>query len=294
MFLRSFYILIFVLALGFVLPHIAVAQEEKVPPLPAPLENMVKEGAQVRYLGKQAGMEGWISILRGKEQYFYVTPDREAFVMGLLFNKDGKMMTLRQVQALQKKEGAELDVFASAPEEKPSPFEAIASGQVDKAFKTPAEQLYNDLENSNWIPLGQRGAPVVYTFIDPQCPYCHAFVNDLRKDYLNNGMVQLRIIPVGFRDETRAQAAFLLSVPSPRDRYFRFLDGDKEALPVSQDINQQGVQRNLAIMQSWKLNVTPLTVYRGQDGDVKIVQGRPQDLPAMLADVKPQGNDTSN
>ena len=224
--------------------------------------------------------------MRGQEQYFYVTPDREAFLMGLMFNKDGKMVTLNQVQKLQLEEGETLDAFASPAEVEPSPFEAIASGEVDKAFKTPAEQLFADIEGSNWVRVGQPDAPVVYSFIDPQCPYCHEFIKDLRGDYLTNGMVQVRMIPVGFRDETRAQAAFLLSVPSPQDRWFRHLDGDESALPISSSINQQGVQKNLAIMQSWKLNVTPLSVYRAKNGEVKIVQGRPKDLPAMLADIK--------
>jgi thiol:disulfide interchange protein DsbG len=285
MILRTSYGLFFALLLLFALP-MSVQAQEKVPPLPAPLENMVKDGAQVRYLGKQYGMEGWIAILRGQEQYFYVTPDREAFLMGLMFNKDGKMVTLNQVQKLQLEEGETLDAFASPAEVEPSPFEAIASGEVDKAFKTPAEQLFADIEGSNWVRVGQPDAPVVYSFIDPQCPYCHEFIKDLRGDYLTNGMVQVRMIPVGFRDETRAQAAFLLSVPSPQDRWFRHLDGDESALPVSSSINQQGVQKNLAIMQSWKLNVTPLSVYRAKNGEVKIVQGRPKDLPAMLADIK--------
>lgn len=285
MILRTSYGLFFALLLLFALP-MSVQAQEKVPPLPAPLENMVKDGAQVRYLGKQYGMEGWIAILRGQEQYFYVTPDREAFLMGLMFNKDGKMVTLNQVQKLQLEEGETLDAFASPAEVEPSPFEAIASGEVDKAFKTPAEQLFADIEGSNWVRVGQPDAPVVYSFIDPQCPYCHEFIKDLRGDYLTNGMVQVRMIPVGFRDETRAQAAFLLSVPSPQDRWFRHLDGDESALPISSSINQQGVQKNLAIMQSWKLNVTPLSVYRAKNGEVKIVQGRPKDLPAMLADIK--------
>lgn len=285
MFSNAPYRLFLIISIVLVMPLVAEAQERDVPPLPAPLENMVSEGAQVRYLGEQYGMDGWIAIQRGQEQYFYVTPDREAFVMGLMFDKSGKMLTLRQVEALQKKEGAALDVFASPEQAESSPFDKIASGETDDAFKTPAEQLYADVENSNWVAIGQPDAPVIYTFIDPQCPYCHAFINDLRDNYLPNGMVQVRMIPVGFRDETRAQAAFLLSVPNPRKRWFAHLDGDETALPVSQDINQQGVQKNLSIMQSWKLNVTPLSIYRAKDGEVKIVQGRASDLRELLADI---------
>lgn len=269
------------------MPFSAKAQEKNnVPPLPAPLENLVKDGAQLRYLGREHGLDGWIAIQRGQEQYFYVTQDREVFVSGLLFDKSGKMLTMRQVQALQKETGGALDAFAEKADVKPSPFEAAASGQVDKAFKTPSEQLFADIEGSNWIPLGKEGAPVAYAFIDPQCPHCHDFINDLRRDMIPNGLIQLRIVPVGFRDETRAQAAFMLSIPDAQKRFFDYLDGNKDALPVSTNINQQGVERNLAIMQSWKLNVTPLIVYRGQDGKVKIIQGRPQSTQDFIADLK--------
>jgi thiol:disulfide interchange protein DsbG len=43
--------------------------------------------------------------------------------------------------------------------------------------------------------------------------------------------------------------------------------------------------RNLAIMQSWKFNVTPMIVYRAKDGSVKIVRGKPKDLDALVNDI---------
>jgi len=97
--------------------------------------------------------------------------------------------------------------------------------------------------------------------------------------------VQVRLIPVGFRDETRAQAAFLMATPNPQERWFKHMDGDETALPAKSELNQQGVQRNLSLMQSWKLNVTPMLVYRGKDGSVKIVRGKPQDPAGVIADI---------
>lgn len=270
-------------------PLAAKAQSE--PPLPEPLQHLVTEGAQMRYLGRHNSLDGWIAIKNGQEQYFYVTEDGQAFLMGLLFDKTGKVVTLRQVKELQEKNGATLDLFAS--EDAPGLMGETSQPGIDqlvdktkREFKTPAEQLFADVESGNYITLGNPQAPYLYTFIDPQCPYCHAFLNDLRADYIEKGLIQVRMIPVGFRDETRAQAAFLLAVPDPQDRWFRHLAGDKEALPVTPDINQQGVQRNLAIMQSWKVNVTPFTVYRAASGEVKIVQGRAQDLRQIVSDLK--------
>lgn len=254
--------------------------QDTLPTLPKPIQNLVDEGAQIRFLGKDHGLDAWITIKNGQEQYFYVMPDGEAFVMGVLFDDTGRAVTVDQVSRLRTESGDEiLDTLASD-------FPAANQGQNESfEFKTPAERMFYDIENSNWVPMGNPGAPVIYSFIDPQCPHCHAFVNDLRNGLLENGKVQLRMIPVGFKDETRAQAAFLLATPNPQERWMRHMDGDETALPAKSEINQQGVQRNLALMQSWKFSVTPMLVYRSKDGSVKLVRGRPKDLDAMIADV---------
>ena len=256
--------------------------QEALPDLPAPIQNLVDEGAQIRYLGREHGLNSWLTIKNGQEQYFYVLPDGSAFVMGVLFDAKGELVTVDQVARLRGQGDSLLDSLASdfgeTNNERTSKAEAFE-------FKSPSEQLYHDIENSNWVGLGKPGAPVIYSFVDPQCPHCHAFINDLRGGLLENGNIQVRMIPVGFKDETRAQAAFLMAAPNPQQRWFNHMDGDNEALPAKSEINQQGVQRNLAIMQAWKFSVTPMTVYRAKDGSVKIVRGRPRDLRSMIADI---------
>ena len=261
----------------------AVAQNA-IPELPAPLQNEVDNGAQIRFLGRDKGFDGWIMFKNGQEQYFYVSPDRSAFVMGMLFDDKGEMITVDQVQRLQNSEGEILDTLAG--ETLVTDGNSRTSGQEAFEFKTPSERLYHDIENSNWVPIGGgTGAPILYSFIDPQCPHCHRFIEDIREDYIEKDRVQLRMIPVGFREETRSQAAFLMATPNPEDRWFKHMDGDEAALPAKSELNQQGVQRNLSVMQSWKLNVTPMLVYRGKDGSVKIVRGKPQDPDSLIADI---------
>ena len=255
------------------------AAQEGLPQLPPPVQTLVDEGAQIRYLGKEHGLDSWLTIKNGREQYFYVLPGGEAFLMGVMFDNKGKVITVDQVRRLREKGDPVLDSLtadASPATQKNETFE----------FKSPSEQLFFDIENSNWVPLGQPGTPVLYSFIDPQCPHCHAFINDLRDDeLLKKGRVQLRMIPIGFREETKSQAAFLLATPNPQEKWFRHMDGDKSALPARSEINSQGVQKNLAIMQSWKFNVTPMIVYRGKNGNVKIVRGRPKDIGSLIADI---------
>ncbi|MCB1721733.1 MAG: thioredoxin fold domain-containing protein [Alphaproteobacteria bacterium] len=276
---RFFVFLTLVLFIGAV-PALA-QPTEPLPQLPDPIQNLVNEGAQIRFLGKDHGLDAWLTIKNGVEQYFYVLPDGEAFVMGVLFDKTGKLVTVNQVSRLRSEGDTLLDTLAEFPIPEASdtekPFE----------FQTPAEQMFADIEGSNWVPFGRLDAPIIYSFIDTQCPHCHAFMQELiNGGYLDSGKVQLRMIPVGFKEQTQAQAAFLIASPNPQERWFQHMKGDETALPAKTEINQQGVQRNLAIMQSWKFDATPMVVYRGRDGSVKIIRGKPQDLKAVLADLK--------
>ncbi|MAE52048.1 MAG: thiol:disulfide interchange protein DsbG [Micavibrio sp.] len=283
-FLRQTFLFLFVfIAMGIITTAAQAQSEEPLPKLPEPIQNLVNEGAQIRYLGRDYGVDAWITIKNGKEQYFYVLPDQKAFLMGVMFDNTGKLVTVDQVTRLRQQNGGDkmLDILT---EDFTSEVQA-SNKDGEFEFKSPSEQLFHDVQNSNWIPLGNAGAPIMYAFIDPQCPHCHAMLEDLKKDYIDTGRVQIRIIPIGFREETRAQSAFLLAAPNPQERLFKYMAGDEEALPARSEINQQGVQRNLALMQSWKFNVTPMVVYRSVAGDVKLVRGRPQNIEALVNDL---------
>lgn len=255
-----------------------------IPDVPEALEALADRGAQLRYLGTEHGLDGWIAIYQGEEQYYYVTADKKAFVTGLMFGSDGRPVTVDQVRMLQAQGGDVLDLLAEAPPktEAPKTIESVADGLKSK---TPGERMFADTENSNWIRLGRETAPVIYSFIDPQCPHCHEFIQKIRKDYIDTGLVQVRIIPVGFLEGSLAQAAFLVSSPDAEARFFKHMDGDKDALPAKSDISTQAIQKNMALMQTWKFNVTPLTTYRSRSGEVKIVRGVAKDIPALIADL---------
>jgi len=275
---RFFAVLALIMMLGY--GTVQAQATDPLPNLPDPIQTLVNEGAQIRFLGKDHGMDAWLTIKNGVEQYFYVLPDQSAFLMGVMFDQKGKLVTVEQVNRLRSEGDTLLDTLAEFPAPENStenkPFE----------FKSPAEQMFSDIEKSNWVALGQPGAPVVYSFIDTQCPHCHTFIKELKDGgYFDSGKVQLRMIPVGFKEETRSQAAFLIATPNPQQRWFQHMEGDENALPAKSEINQQGVQRNLAVMQSWKFNVTPMLVYRGRDDSVKLVRGKPQDLNTLFADL---------
>lgn len=266
--------------------------EADLPPLPDTLKNLAVQGAQVRYLGREAGLDGWLFVQGGQEQFFYVTPDREAVLMGLLFDKSGKLVTVRQVQNLQKGNDPTLeslvnaDQGASVTDTAESAIAKLQEQLVKQSAMTPAEKLFAAVEKAGHVALGSESAPVIYAFLDPQCPHCHAFMNDIRKDYIDGGQLQVRMIPVGLRDDTKAQAAVLLASPDPQAAWFRHLDGDKNALPVSGQINLQAIEANLEIMHEWKLDATPTIIYKAASGEIKIIRGKPRNPADILNDLR--------
>lgn len=281
------FLFIISLILSFLSP-LAIGQaqaQDKIPEIPEALQVLVDRGAQARYLGQRHGLDGWITIFQGQEQYYYVTPNGEGFLMGLLFDRDGTMVTLNQVRDLQRQSTDGLDFLAADKKIDEKLTTAIQDTNKVFEYKTPAERMFADVENSNWLSFGDKSAPVIYSFMDPQCTHCHAFMKDLRHDYIEKGLVQVRMIPVGFREETLAQAAFLLASPDAKERWYKHLDGDTAALPAKKGTNTQGIQKNLALMQTWKFSVTPMTIYRGKDGKIKLVRGRVGNMSDILADL---------
>lgn len=276
---------IFLIALAVLTVPLAAMAQGSDPVLPDTLQNLAAKGAQIRYLGREKNLDGWVAIHQGQEQYFYATPDREAVMMGLLFDKSGKLITMRQVQNLQKGNEPTLESLAIAPEP-----EVDAIAEIQKQLKvretlSPSQKLFTQIEESNWLVFGDEKAPVVYAFLDPQCPHCQEFMKEIRKTYVDAGQIQLRMIPVGFHDATKSQAAFLLAAPDYKDRWYKYLDGDTEALPVDSSLNKQAVEMNLAIMTEWKFDATPMIVYKSAEGDIKIVRGRPKNTAEILTDL---------
>lgn len=250
-----------------------------IPTAPEPIQNLAADGAQIRFLGNEHGVDAWMTMKNGQEQYFYVLPNGKAFLMGVLFDDKGKVVTVDQVRRLRS--GGDPLVDALAEREK-----FTADVQTDTKFQTPAEQMFRTVSESNWIALGQSDAPVAYAFVDPRCPHCHSFVKDMQAD-IDAGKIQVRLIPVGVlgRDSV-SQSAFLLAAPNPAQRWMDHMSDDPaKALPVKEGLSEQGVMRNMQIMQSWKMDATPIVVYRDKQDSVKIIRGKPKDSAAFINDI---------
>lgn len=259
------------------------ARPKDWPDLPDPIKNLVNEGAQIRYLGRNHGLDGWLTIKQGREQYYYVTPDRKAIVMGVMFDETGKLETVRQIQELRRSEGDALDTLTQAQRMR----QAIAEPSGRQEFKTPGQRMYASVEAGNWIVMGDEYAPPVYAFIDPECPHCHDFIQDMDEaGYIDRGQIQIRILPVGVISRASLrQSAYLLAAPDPGEALMAHIEGDEDALRADTSLNTQGVQRNMALMQEFKIDVTPFIIYKDSRGEIKIIRGRPGSPDTLIGDL---------
>jgi protein-disulfide isomerase len=151
---------------------------------------------------------------------------------------------------------------------------------------SPGEQLYADFEKSAFVNVGSGKR--LFMIINPECPHCKTTWKEFR-DSVKQGKVQVALIPMaGLGSDAERAAAQLLSAPDPMAAWDRYVDGDAKALAgEAKPEKLQAVRSNFALADKWQVQATPYMAYRGRDGKVKIIQGKPKDMAQLLADLAP-------
>lgn len=142
--------------------------------------------------------------------------------------------------------------------------------------KSLSERLYTDVENAHWVSIGSETAPIIYVFVDSQCNYCHEYWFDLATPYVEEGALQVRLIPVAIiNDKSKTQGAELLFAGDPATAWRRHVKGDPQALSGTgdNDIAMEAVELNTELFKRWNMRSTPYSVYRGPNGAVRVVRG---------------------
>lgn len=156
--------------------------------------------------------------------------------------------------------------------------EAMLNELVSKPM---GEQEWSRLESSKWVLDGKADAPrIVYTFSDPNCPYCNRFWEAARP-WVDSGKVQLRHVLVGIiRADSPNKAAAILDASDRSAALFEnehnFTKGGiKPADKISVATNK-ALEEHLALMHSLGFRGTPGIVVRQEDGSVTKFNGMPQ------------------
>ncbi len=236
------------------------------------LRNFEEAGGQVEYLGHSYGLDGWLVINpKGSTQYVY-TNKQGATLIGMLFSPDAKMETQRQLKAfVAKSKGSQA---------------AILGAELSNASN--AERIYADMElRSNWISIGEKDAPYIYTFINIYCDHCHEFLKELMP-YIDEGKISVRLIPYGKQPENNKGAAVLLSVDDPLSHMKDIINGvgKKGEAPLIKN----GVEGKLIInnyfAEELVSKMPPFTIYRKvSDSTLNVISGVPKNVMSLMADL---------
>ncbi|PHQ25060.1 thiol:disulfide interchange protein DsbG [Marinobacter guineae] len=233
----------------------ASVQAQDYPPA---IQKLEQQGVEVIDSFKApGGMTGYVGKMRGRSLAFYLTPDGDHVIVGTLMDKDGNNLSQASIQ--------------------------------DLVMGPKFENAWPQLEDSHWVRDGDKNADItIYTFTDPNCPYCHRF-RQQAEPWINAGKVQLRHIMVGIlAEDSLTKAATILGSENP-----------EAALAEHQNSYEQGgitvdrervsaahleVKANNRLMQELGLQATPSTLYRDENGSVTMVQGlpNPQALKRMM------------
>ncbi|AKM32677.1 thiol:disulfide interchange protein DsbG [Pandoraea faecigallinarum] len=162
--------------------------------------------------------------------------------------------------------------------------------RVTKLIETPlGEAIWSKLGASQWVQDGKKDAPrIVYTFGDPNCPYCNRFWEAARP-WVDSGKVQLRHVLVAvIKADSVTKAAAILSASNPsaaltqNEQKFR-QGGIKPARNVSKTVAQT-LQSHQMLMAELGFRGTPGIVYRNGKGVVERTNGMPppEALTAIL------------
>ncbi|RFF27714.1 MULTISPECIES: thiol:disulfide interchange protein DsbG [unclassified Wenzhouxiangella] len=256
-------ILIISLLPGVILAGVGLSASAIAQNHPSVVQSLIDRGVTINATFDAPGdLTGYVGNKDGQAVAFYLTPDREHVVVGSMLDAEGQNLTEPKLQELVR-----------GPQN---------------------EQAWRQLEEADWVIDGDPEAPVVvYTFTDPNCPYCHRF-RQAGKPWIESGRVQLRHILVGIlKEDSLPKAATIMGAESPSaalsENQDRYRDGGINVNHQLVGDNTSRVRANNQLMSSLGLGATPSTYYLDDSGNVQTKQGapRPDELEAIMGSERP-------
>lgn len=247
------------LGLGLTLGLAVSAGSALAEEIPAPIAALEDEGLTIHgTFDAPSGLTGYAASMQGRELAVYLTSDGQHAIIGNMVDADGNNLSTE-------------------------PLERLVTG--------PQNALdWEALGESAWIADGDDSAErIVYTFTDPNCPFCSQFWQSARP-WIDAGDVQLRHVMVGIlqRDSPRL-AISLLAAEDPASTLNAHESGNPvEPLESLSREWEMELQKNHDLMKSFGLHATPSILYM-EDGKLQMSQGAPNKdkLEEIMGSAKP-------
>lgn len=216
---------------------------------PAPIKAIEAQGVEI--IGTfvaPGGLTGYAGVVEMQPLAIYLTSDGKHAIVGSMIDAKGNNLSRPALEKL--------------------------------VSKPMTDRVWRQLEKSTWIGDGKKTAPrIVYTFTDPNCPYCNKFWKDARP-WVDAGKVQLRHVMVAILGPTSpGKAAALLAAKDPQaaltQHEQQHAKGGTQALNQIPPAIQAKLDANQQLMQQLGASATPTIFYQDASGNLQKLQGAP-------------------
>jgi thiol:disulfide interchange protein DsbG len=235
---------------------------------PSQLETIAK--GNITLLSVEHNLPGFFVRSGPQFQVFYVTPDRERLIPGVMWDAAGKDITRQQIVQIP---GAVPTVVVGAEtgQSRPTGGSVAALALLQKAF---------------FGTIGPASAPHLFMLVDPQCIYSIRALQMLQP-YVAAGRLQVSVIPLSVLDpedqgQSTRSALALLSRPAD-ELVSAWRTGDINNPPSPEATDR--LRTNTAIAQAVGLKGTPTFVWRKPDGAEGHIDGIPMSMDALVSSI---------
>jgi thiol:disulfide interchange protein DsbG len=240
---------------------------ERIARVPA-LKRISSNGASLYDLGIQHGLPTVFARSGGTFQVFYLTPDGQAAVGGVMWDYTGHNITRDQVSPI---EGAVPTITIASGA---SP--ATKAGVPPVMEQAPSPSILATVKSTVFGTTGSSAAPRLYMFIDPLCSFSVRAMDQLRP-FIAAGKLQVAVIPLSvldYEDQGRSTIAAKSLVGMPAEQMVEAWRNQMTAPlpPVGPEASVQ-LGKNMAAAEALRLRGTPTFVWEKTDGSVGRADG---------------------
>lgn len=263
-------------------PRLIPAEEIAASPA---LRRITSTGAKVYEIGNHVmnhGLQGVYAVNGDIFRVFYLTPDGQALIGGVLWGQDGHNVTRDTIAPIKGAIPTVTIAGAKAASEQ-------ASAPVDKIL---SPELAKRVAQANVGVEGQDGLPRVTMVIDPLCPWSIRALNTL-EPFVARGQIQLGLLPIAINDHenshasTPAATALLSTVPyEMQARWQEIIDLHHVADDMPRtDEAALHLQQNMAVANAIGVRGTPTFIWRDKTGASHVTEGLPRDVEQLIREL---------
>ena len=219
-------------------------------------------------LGTEHGLRGLYVRSGPQFQVFYLTPDRERLIPGVLWDAAGKDLTKGQVANI------------------PGAIPTVVVGDGGPRQATVAGAALPLMEKAHAGTVGPADAPHLWMLIDPQCIYSVRAYQALQP-YVASGRLQLTVVPLSvldYEDQGQSTRSALALLSKPADQMVAAWQAGSVAGPPSPEAAER-LRANMAVSQAVNLQGTPTFFWRKPDGGEGRLDGMPSSVDALLSSL---------